>query len=53
MFDFFHKRSYLLFSLIAGFFVLGVYGLISMPKNLFPDSDRPTIIVMSQVPGGT
>ena len=53
MFDFFHKRSYLLYSLIAGFFVLGVYGLIEMPKNLFPDSDRPTIIVMSQVPGAT
>ena len=53
MFDFFHKRSYLLYSLIAGFFVLGVYGLIVMPKNLFPDSDRPTIIIMSQVPGGT
>ncbi|HHE31994.1 MAG TPA: efflux RND transporter permease subunit [Chlorobaculum parvum] len=53
MFDFFHKRPYLLYSLIAGFFVLGVYGLIIMPKNLFPDSDRPTIIVMSQVPGGT
>ncbi len=53
MFDFFHKRPYMLYSLIAGFFVLGVYGLISMPKNLFPDSDRPTIIVMSQVPGGT
>ncbi len=53
MFDFFHKRPYLLYSLIAGFFVLGVYGLVIMPKNLFPDSDRPTIIMMSQVPGGT
>ncbi|MEF3169509.1 MAG: efflux RND transporter permease subunit [Deltaproteobacteria bacterium] len=53
MFDFFHKRPYLLYSLIAGLFVLGVYGLVIMPKNLFPDSDRPTIIIMSQVPGGT
>jgi multidrug efflux pump subunit AcrB len=53
MFDFFHKRPYLLYSLIAGFFVLGVYGLIVMPKNLFPDSDRPTIIVITQVPGAT
>ncbi len=53
MFDFFHKRPYLLYSLIAGLFVLGVYGLVSMPKNLFPDSDRPTVIVMSQVPGAT
>lgn len=53
MFDFFHNRHYLLYSLIAGFFVLGIYGLIEMPKNLFPDSDRPTIIVISQAPGGT
>jgi len=53
MFDFFHKRPYFLYSIIAGFFVLGVYGLIVMPKNLFPDSDRPTIIIMSQVPGAT
>ena len=53
MFDYFHKRPYLLYSLIAGFFILGLYGLIIMPKNLFPDSDRPTVIVISQVPGAT
>jgi multidrug efflux pump subunit AcrB len=53
MFDYFHKRPYLLYSLIGGFFILGIYGLIVMPKNLFPDSDRPTVIVMSQVPGAT
>ncbi len=53
MFEFFHKRPYLLYSIITGLFVLGVYGLIVMPKNLFPDSDRPTVIIMSQVPGAT
>ena len=53
MFDYFHKRPYLLYSLIAGFFILGIYGLIVMPKNLFPDSDRPTVIVITQVPGAT
>ncbi len=53
MFDYFHKRPYLLYSLIAGFFVLGIYGLVVMPKNLFPDSDRPTVIVISQIPGAT
>jgi len=53
LFDFFYSRPYLLYSLIAAFFVLGVYGLKIMPKNLFPDSDRPTVIVMSQVPGAT
>ena len=53
LFDFFYTRPYLLYSLIAAFFVLGVYGLKTMPKNLFPDSDRPTVIVMTQVPGAT
>ncbi len=53
LFDFFHTRPYLLYSLIGAFFVLGVYGLVVMPKNLFPDSDRPTVIVMTQVPGAT
>jgi multidrug efflux pump subunit AcrB len=53
LFDFFYTRPYLLYSLITAFFVLGVYGLVVMPKNLFPDSDRPTVIVMTQTPGAT
>ena len=53
LFDFFYTRPHLLYSLIAAFFVLGLYGLKTMPKNLFPDSDRPTVIVMTQVPGAT
>ena len=53
LYDFFAGRPYLLYSVIAAFFVLGVYGLVVMPKNLFPDSDRPTVIVMTQVPGAT
>lgn len=53
LFDFFLSRPYLLYSLIATFFVLGVYGLAVMPKNLFPDSERPTVVVMTQVAGAT
>jgi len=53
LFDFFYTRPYLLYSIIAAFFVLGIYGLKTMPKNLFPDSDRPTVIVITQVPGAT
>jgi len=41
MFDFFYKRPYLLYSLIAGFFIMGVIGLITLPKNLFPDANPP------------
>lgn len=53
MFDFFFKRPYLLYNLLGAFLIMGIYGLIAMPKNLFPDSDRPTIIVMTHVPGAT
>ena len=53
MFEFFYKRPYLLYSIIAGLFVMGVVGLINMPKNLFPDSDRPKVIVVTTVPGAT
>jgi len=53
MFDFFYKRPHLLFSIIALLFVLGIIGLITMPKNLFPDADRPQVIVITQVPGST
>jgi len=53
MFEFFYKRPHMLYSLIAAFFIMGLIGLIVMPKNLFPDSDRPQVIVISQVPGAT
>ncbi|GAB4337004.1 MAG: efflux RND transporter permease subunit [Desulfobulbaceae bacterium] len=53
MFSYFYKRPHLLFSIIALLFVMGVIGLITMPKNLFPDADRPQVIVITQVPGAT
>ena len=53
MFTFFYKRPYLLFSIIALLFVMGIIGLVVMPKNLFPDADRPQVIVITQVPGST
>jgi len=53
MFDFFYKRPYLLFSSIALIFVMGVIGLMKMPKNLFPDSDYPTVVVITKIPGAT
>ncbi|WP_457746645.1 efflux RND transporter permease subunit [Sulfurimonas sp.] len=53
MFDFFYKRPYLLYSIIAAFFIMGVIGLVTLPKNLFPDSNPPEVIVITQVPGAT
>ncbi len=53
MFDYFYKRPYTLFSLIALFFVLGIIGLTELPKNLFPDSARPEIVIVTKIPGAT
>ena len=53
MFEYFYKRPYLLFSLIAGFFVMGIIGLKALPKNLFPDANRPQVVVITSIPGAT
>ncbi|VAW28984.1 RND multidrug efflux transporter; Acriflavin resistance protein, partial [hydrothermal vent metagenome] len=53
MFDFFYKRPYLLFSIIGGFFIMGVVALVTLPKNLFPDSTPPEVLVITNIPGAT
>ncbi|RMF16912.1 MAG: efflux RND transporter permease subunit [Gammaproteobacteria bacterium] len=53
MFEYFYRRPYLTFSLIAGFFIIGIMGLVAMPKNLFPDAERPTVVVITNIPGAT
>jgi len=53
MFDFFYKRPYLLYSIIVTFFIMGIIGLVTLPKNLFPDANPPQVIVITQVPGAT
>ena len=53
MFDFFYKRPYLLYSIIAAFFIMGIIALVTLPKNLFPDANPPQVIVITQVPGAT
>ena len=53
MFDYFYKRSYLLYSLIGGFFIIGLIALMTLPKNLFPDANPPQVIVITKIPGAT
>ena len=53
MFEFFYKRPYVLYSLIAAFFIMGIIALITLPKNLFPDANPPQVIVITNVPGAT
>ncbi len=53
MFEFFYKRPYMLYALIAGFFIMGIVALVTLPKNLFPDANPPEVIVITKVPGAT
>ena len=53
IFEYFYKRPYLLYSLIFGFFIMGIVGLKTLPKNLFPDANPPKIVVITKVPGAT
>ncbi len=53
MFNFFYKRPYLLFSIIGGFFIMGVVALATLPKNLFPDATPPEVLVITNIPGAT
>ena len=53
MFDYFYKRPYTLFSIIVLFFIMGIIGLRDLPKNLFPDADRPQVVIITKIPGAT
>jgi len=53
MFEFFYKRHYVLYAIIAIFFMMGTVGLFTLPKNLFPDSNPPEVVVITSVPGAT
>ncbi len=53
MFEYFYRRPYLLYALIAAFFFMGAVGLVALPKNLFPDVNPPQVIVITKVPGAT
>lgn len=53
MFDYFYKRPYLLYSIIFGFLVVGILALVTLPKNLFPDSTPPQVLVITKIPGAT
>jgi len=51
MFDFFYKRGHFLYAIILAMFVFGIIGLNKMPKNLFPDANRPEVVIFTTAPG--
>ena len=53
IFEYFYKRPYLLYSIIFSFFIIGIIGLFTLPKNLFPDANPAKVVVITKVPGAT
>ena len=53
IFEYFYKRPYLLYSIIFAFFIMGIIGLWTLPKNLFPDANPAKVVIITKVPGAT
>jgi multidrug efflux pump subunit AcrB len=53
MFDFFYKRPLLMGMILVIGSIAGVIGYINMPRNMYPDVDRPSVTVITQLPGAS
>ncbi|NPB04845.1 MAG: efflux RND transporter permease subunit [Aquificae bacterium] len=49
--EFVFRRKYLFFAVFAILTVLGVIGYFTLPKKLFPDIERPHVVVVTKFPG--
>ena len=49
--QFVFNRKYLIFAVFAILATLGVIGYFTLPKKLFPDIERPHIVVVTKYPG--
>ena len=51
MFKFFYQRPLLLAVVLGLATFLGVIGYIKLPRNMYPDMERPQVTVITQLPG--
>ncbi|MFZ3289065.1 MAG: efflux RND transporter permease subunit [Telluria sp.] len=51
IFRYFHNRPLLLNMILIIASILGVIGYMKMPRNMYPDVERPQIMVITQLPG--
>ncbi len=49
--EFVFRRKYFVFAVFGILAVLGVVGYFTLPKKLFPDIERPHIVVVTRYPG--
>ncbi|BCB26496.1 multidrug ABC transporter [Sulfurimicrobium lacus] len=53
IFKFFHGRPLLLGMVLLITSLLGVIGYVKMPRNMYPDVERPQVTVITQLPGAS
>jgi multidrug efflux pump subunit AcrB len=53
LFEFFYKRPLLLGMILFIVSLLGVIGYVNMPRNMFPDIERPQVTVITPLPGAS
>jgi len=53
LFDFFYRRPLLLGVILLIASLLGVIGYINMPRNMYPDIERPQVTVVTPLPGAS
>lgn len=53
MFRFFHTRPLLLAVVLGLTTLLGVIGYLKLPRNMYPDMERPQVTILTQLPGAT
>ena len=53
IFKFFHGRPLLLGMVLLTSSLLGVIGYVKMPRNMYPDVERPQVTVITQLPGAS
>jgi multidrug efflux pump subunit AcrB len=53
MFEYFYKRPLTMGMVLVICSLLGVIGYVNMPRNMYPDVDRPSVTVITQLPGAS
>jgi multidrug efflux pump subunit AcrB len=51
MFRYFHDRPLLLNMILIIASIMGVIGYLKMPRNMYPDVERPQVTIITQMPG--
>jgi len=49
--EFVFRRKYFVFAIFAILAILGFIGYLTLPKKLFPDIERPHVVVVTKYPG--